>query len=1760
MKKFVIFLLLLPLSALMYAGKLSEQQALEKARQFMPGRLFDAYESTGAFSRGESAHTQYLYIFNVRDGKGFVIVSGDDRTEPILGYSMDGHIDDDMPLNLKEWLEYYALEIKSLSEDYQPVRVRAKTRSDMKAISPLIETTWNQGRPYNLMCPMDGENRCVTGCTATAQAQIMYHHKWPESSTAIPAYVTSEKKIPLDELPPTTFKWNKMKLQYNYDETGEAADAVAELMRYCGQSDKMNYTSGGSGANIILSAMISHFSYSKNMKRIYRNNYSCDHWESIIYQELAEGRPVQYVGFPIEGSGHAFVCDGYDGDGLFHLNWGWGGGSDGFFVLSVADPSSPGVEGKSSTKGFSESQHAIIGIRPGYQGEVEIPNIVASGLNFISQSYSRQSASENFENIVLREYISVSYNIEPTSTYDIEVGWGLYQNDVLKKAYSSGVKTAEARTYSSVLNEASLSFGKDLTDGIYSLQQIYRIPGTSEWILCPGYMSSGLVADIKGTSMTIRAVDTGNISFEVNKVSCSDYPQAGATVDVNANITNKGTNTSFKVCLWSQKKGSSMWTRVGYGSLYFSKEVTTQDITISYIPDEAGDYNLKLTSNFSDEALGTAEISISASEEVTLDGIIYSCSTSYRRAIILGAISNDLPKDVIIPSTVSASGVDCNVVSISNGVFRNMYNLTKVVVPEGVESIGMNAFYWCQSLQLIDLPSTIMSLGTNLIYGSNNLKAVVSHIKEPFEISDEVFGKLEWVDGVSTVQPSPATLYVPEGTLSKYQAISGWTRFAKIEEGEVKDVKVGDLNYRYSTSGSEASVIPGDYSELTDVTIPSSITVENKTYSVTAIEASAFQYCNKMQSITIEKGIKSIGNEAFYNCSSLKSVVIPEGVLSIGSNVFAYCYPLQKLELPSTLISIGKYLIKSCDNLATVISRIQDPMDIPDMTFMTEKYIDNQWTYFPSPATLYVPEGTLSKYQAISGWTQFAKIEEGELREVTVGDLNYSYSTGSKTATVLPGDYAEIESITVPESIDVDGVTYKVTAIANEAFRMDWNGKTSSVILPDGIVSIGNRAFMYVKFSQFQLPKALMRIGDEAFEDCSNLTTLTVPEGVVSIGNYAFYYCSSLKRLELPSSLTSLGERIINYCSNLIAVVSHIEDPFEIPVTTFASVKWVDNQQIVNPSPATLYVPFGTLQKYQAINGWTQFANMEEGELIEATVGGLNYLCATGTKTATVVQGDYSEMKSLNIPASVSVDGMTFSVTAVGNSAFYYCPNLTSISLPASLKTIGEYAFYYNKYIKKLSIPEGVESVGTYAFASWYYLETLELPSSLTEVGDFAISGNRSLTAVYSRMVSPISVSDNSFVNRRWDSDNQVYVIDSSPATLFVPEGSLSAYQSIVGWTMFAGMEEYAAYENIAIGAAKQVAYYSDKNLDFTNERNLKAYVATGYDKTTGTIWLSRVFDVPANTGFLLMGDADTYEIPVSTTGSSSYYKNMFKGTLTGTTINTTDGEYTNYYLSNGDDGVGFYKVTKEEGVKLGKNRAYLPIPTVIEAVGEAGSTVAISVGGAEQVPYYSDQSLDFTTMEAEGMKAYTATGYDYSTGTIWLSRVNQVPAETGILIMAPKGSYDVPTASVASVYENMFKGTLNGTTIYTEEDDFINYYLSNGTEGVGFYKVTKEGGVALGANRCYLQIPKVNPSAASRSADVSQVAADLNSYSIGTSDVIGIQLLGSTGGNGDGTTNLRKPVNAIGEPDVYYNLNGQRVDKPGKGIYIHNGRSVILR
>ena len=161
---------------------------------------------------------------------------------------------------------------------------------------------------------------------------------------------------------------------------------------------------------------------------------------------------------------------------------------------------------------------------------------------------------------------------------------------------------------------------------------------------------------------------------------------------------------------------------------------------------------------------------------------------------------------------------------------------------------------------------------------------------------------------------------------------------------------------------------------------------------------------------------------------------------------------------------------------------------------------------------------------------------------------------------------------------------------------------------------------------------------------------------------------------------------------------------------------------------------------------------------------------------------------------------------------------------------------------------------------------------------------------------------------------------------------------------------------------------------------------------------------------------------------------------------------------------------------------------------------------------------------------------------------------------MAPQGEYPVPTASVASVYANMFKGTLTGTTIQTHEtiagEDYINYYLSSGDAGVGFYKVTKEGGVTIGANRCYLPIKNKDAAAGTRSAN-----SDLNQIAFEEADeVIGIPLLRGIGGDEDGTTGVKEVKSGEAKGEEWYTLQGQRVAKPGKGLYIRNGKVVVIK
>ncbi len=383
-------LLLTALSLLVSAGMasartISVEEAQSIATEFISGGNSGMLKKQGAALQSADLEASHLYGFNIAGG-GYVIVSGDSRTYQILGYSDSGSLDEEtMPAAMRAWLESYDSTIAALGA--QPLAEGSEPLVCGAAVEPLLSTTWYQMEPYNELCPSlpdekGVDTKCPTGCVATAMAQVMYFHKWPESCPAIPEYtfgyttnVNEVVPVNVPEIPATTFEWDDMLLNYSDGTATEAQNAaVAKLMKYCGQAVQMSYAPEGSGAmeSAIAQSLRYYFNYDPALYSAKRIYYSIDEWENLIYSELAAGRPVPYAG-GTDTSGHSFVCDGYDGAGMFHINWGWDGRSDGYFSLSVLNPYNNTSVGSSSSRlGFSFYQEAIIGVQRPVEGSVPV--------------------------------------------------------------------------------------------------------------------------------------------------------------------------------------------------------------------------------------------------------------------------------------------------------------------------------------------------------------------------------------------------------------------------------------------------------------------------------------------------------------------------------------------------------------------------------------------------------------------------------------------------------------------------------------------------------------------------------------------------------------------------------------------------------------------------------------------------------------------------------------------------------------------------------------------------------------------------------------------------------------------------------------------------------------------------------------------------------------------------------------------------------------------------------------------------------------------------------------------------------------------------------------------------------------------------------------------------------------------------------------------------------------------------------------------
>ena len=325
-----------------------------------------------------------LYLFDINNGKGFIVVAADDNTEPILAYSFSNPFPvTDMPANVKAWFRGYEMEVRHNSiaatssfatTQWNDVLAGRPASASKEVIQPILNTKWNQSPYYNLLCPYDSSegSRPPCGCTATATAQIMKSFNHPAQGFGSEQY-THQLYGPLSaDYGSTNYVWDSMPEELTSSSSDAQVDAVARLIYHIGVSVNMDYRIGGSAGKTASygyggepsseNALKYNFRYSPYIWTAFRIDYSLDDWRELMVNELRNGRPILYAGYDEVQSGHAFVLDGYNaGSKRFHINWGWGGNYDGNYKINDLSPTGPGMFGSYNFNLFAT---ATIGIEP----------------------------------------------------------------------------------------------------------------------------------------------------------------------------------------------------------------------------------------------------------------------------------------------------------------------------------------------------------------------------------------------------------------------------------------------------------------------------------------------------------------------------------------------------------------------------------------------------------------------------------------------------------------------------------------------------------------------------------------------------------------------------------------------------------------------------------------------------------------------------------------------------------------------------------------------------------------------------------------------------------------------------------------------------------------------------------------------------------------------------------------------------------------------------------------------------------------------------------------------------------------------------------------------------------------------------------------------------------------------------------------------------------------------------------------------------
>jgi len=659
-----------------------------------------------------------------------------------------------------------------------------------------------------------------------------------------------------------------------------------------------------------------------------------------------------------------------------------------------------------------------------------------------------------------------------------------------------------------------------------------------------------------------------------------------------------------------------------------------------------------------------------------------------------GVKPENLKGDIVIPSKVEIDGKIYNVTSIEEYAFTECNNMTSITIPASITSVGFGVFNGCLGLTNVEIPSSITRIEGQMFGWCQNLTSV----KIPTSVTsigDRAFCECIKLDSLEI--PSSVTDFGVEAFYNSHADIIidnseenvkvGSDAFAGCHSVTWKGVDKEETGLQFEVSGSNATVVKGDYSKLESVIIPSKVKINGNVYTVTGIANNAFYNCKSLTYVKVSGGVANMGVATFSGCENLETVVLGDGIKKISNSLFKGCASLSDINIPASVTEIDESAFEGCTSLTSIdipanVTNIVEYAFYGCKNLASIKVDDKNTTYSSVDGVLYNKEKTIliqvpgkiqGKFTILFGVTNIASGAFGScegltgvkiqntvtsisefafenctgLTNVTIPssvknidtkafsgckNLDLVISNAKENVTVESGALDDCKSVTWDFLIDESESPLKFKILTDSTAEVTKeNCVEGSVTIPSKVVIDGKRY-------------SVVSIAYQAFKNCKGLTNITIPTSVIKIEGGAFQG-SGLTTIELPSSITSIDHSLFSGCSDLVSV---------------------------------------------------------------------------------------------KIPSSVE---------SIGESAFSNCTSLTNLELSSSVKSIGDMAFYGCTGLTNLQLSSSVESIGIMAFYGCTGLTNLQLSSSVKSIGSSAFYGCENLDLVIDNSEDNVEVAVRAFQN-----------------------------------------------------------------------------------------------------------------------------------------------------------------------------------------------------------------------------------------------------------------------------------------------------------------------------------------------------------------------------------------------------------------------------